>query len=80
MALKHSTYFRMWCTCVQRIAPWSLGAAFTNACIRPEHSPQRTDGPDRLGIFPVRILSLPTPAFEKIVPLSHSVTLICHFL
>lgn len=32
------------------------------------------------GMFPVRILSLPTPAFDKIVPLSHSVTLICHFL
>lgn len=32
------------------------------------------------GIFPVRILSLPTPAFDKIVPLSHSVTLSCHFL
>lgn len=32
------------------------------------------------GIFPDCILSLPTPAFDKIVPLSHSVTLICHFL
>lgn len=35
---------------------------------------------DRPGIFPVRILSLPTPAFAKILPLSHSVALSCHFL
>lgn len=28
MALKHSTYFRMWCACVRRTAPWSPRAVF----------------------------------------------------
>lgn len=30
--------------------------------------------------FPNCILSVPTPALEKLVLLSHSVTLVCHFL
>lgn len=59
-------------SCVRR-QQRSLMLAFAGSAARREQM-------DRLGIFPVRILSLPTPAFEKIVPLSHSVTLICYFL
>lgn len=64
------------------MAAWSPGDAHGQNSLMPAFA--RSAGcriqMDRPLAFPNCILSLPTPALEKLVLLSHSVSLICHFL
>lgn len=69
----------MWCTCSAESCP-ELGAAHGQHSLMPARSTSRRAPTDPLATFPICILSMPTPAFDKFLLLSRSVTLICHFL
>lgn len=82
VAHRHSRDFRMWCTCVQRVnsslEPQSVSwVVLINAWVCQAHSLQGTDGPS-CNISYVHPVSVHTCLLKML--LSHSVTLICHFL
>lgn len=82
VAHKHSIDFRMWCSVSSGWLPGAPDTLTGQNSLMPAFA--RSTGcsiqMDHPVAFPIRILSLPTPASEKWVLLSHSVTLICHFL
>lgn len=82
VAHKHSIDFRMWCTVSCGWLPGAPDTLTGQNSLMPAFA--RSTGcriqMDNPVAFPIHILSLPAPALEKWVLLSHSVTLICHFL
>lgn len=82
VAHRHSIDFRMWCTVSSGWLPGAPDTLTGQNSLMPAFA--RSTGcriqMDHPVAFPIRILSLPAPALEKWVLLSHSVTLICHFL
>lgn len=81
VAHKHSRDFRMWCARVQWITAWGphsrSRATLINAYICQQHGLRGADGPSVQHFLCASCLC---PHLLQIAALSHSVTVVCHFL